>query len=268
LALFAGMTAVAVMACSDIFGSASRNTIASISALSLPSPTVVVGDVMRDSLGVPAPVTIVAFDADGNVVANQTPTFTILDATKSTLSTSLTIDQNGFVHGVTRDTVGARVFAGLGTLTAPAQRIFVSVAPTKAAKTVATLDINFDPQVTDTLAQSNWSALGLTLTDGSGLAAQGFVITYAITRFPTPLATGDTAAYLADDAGRASARDTTDIRGVASRRIVLRQSKLDTVAVRKGLKTDTIVVRATVKYNGADIAGSPFDYVVPVKKKP
>lgn len=270
MALVAAMTAVTAMACSDIFGSASRSAIASISALSLPYPTVVVGDVMRDSLGVAAPVSIVAFDADGNVVANQTPTFTILDATKSTLSTSLAIDQNGFVHGLARDTVGARVFAGFGTLTAPARRIFVSVAPSKATKTIATWEINFDPLVTDTLTQSNWSPpLELTLTDASGITtAQGFIVTYAVIRFPAPLNPGDQAAYIGDDVGKPSGRDTTDLRGVASRRVVLRQSKLDTVSVRKGLKTDTIIVRATVRYNGADLPGTPLDYVIPVKKKP
>jgi hypothetical protein len=270
VALVAVVTAVTAVACSDIFGSASRSPIASISALSLPYPTVVVGDVMRDSLGQPAPVSIQAYDANGNVVTNQVPTFTVLDATKSTLATSVQVDSNGVVHGLVRDTLGARVFAGFGTLTAPAQRVIVSVAPTKAARTPGTPVISFVDSVTDTLRMSNWStpALGLMLTDANGLPAQGFVVTYGVTRFPTPLNPGDQAAYIGDNAGKPSDRDTTKSNGIAGRLVVLRQGKLDTVSVRRGLRTDTIIVRATVKYNGVDVSGTPINFVIPVQKKP
>jgi hypothetical protein len=270
LAAVAVITAVTGLACSDILGSASRSPIASISALSLPYPTVVIGDVMRDSLGEAAPVSIQAFDASGKLVTDQSPQFTILDATTNTLASTVQIDQSGIVHGIARDTVGARVFAAFGTLTAPAQRVLVSVAPTRAAKTIAAWDINFVDTIPDTLRSSNWSLpLELTLTDASGsIGAQGFVITYAVTRFPAPLNPGDQAAYIGDDTGKPSARDTTDFKGLASRRVVLRQSKLDTASVRKGLKTDTIIVRATVKYNGVDVAGTPLDYIIPVTKKP
>jgi hypothetical protein len=269
LALVAVMTAVAAMACSDIFGGASRSPIASISALALPYPTVVVGDVMRDSLGQAAPVSIQAYDANGNVVTSQLPTFTVLDATTSTLATSVQIDQNGFVHGLIRDTLGARVFAGFGTLTAPPQRVIVSVAPAKATRPVDTLQISFIDSVTDTLRTSNWSGLlELMLTDASGTGAQGFVVTYAVTRYPAPLNPGDQAAYIADATGKPSGRDTTKSKGTAGRRVVLRQSKLDTASVRRGLKIDTITVRATVKYNGADVSGTPIDYIIPVSKKP
>ena len=263
------MAAMTGMACSDIFGSASRSPIAAISALSLPYPTVVVGDVMRDSLGQPAPVSIQAFDANGNVITTQSPTFTVLDGTTSTLSASVQIDQNGFVHGLVRDTVGARVFAGFGTLTAPPQRVLVSVPPTTATKTVAPWEIDFDVLVNDTLTPSNWSApLDLTLADASGIHAQVFIVTYAVTRFPSPRAAGDQAAYIGDDVtGKPTAQDTTDVKGLARRRVVLRQPKTDTL-VLNGTKVDTVIVRATVKYNGADVSGTPIDYVIPVKKKP
>jgi hypothetical protein len=268
LTLFAGMTAATALACSDIFGSASRSQVASISALSLPYPTVVVGDVMRDSLGQAAPASIQAYDANGNLVTTQSPTFTVLDGTTSTLSTSVQIDQNGFVHGLVRDTVGARVFAGFGTLTAPPQHVLVSVPPTTATKGVGPWEIDFDILVNDTLTQSNWSPpLELALADASGTPAQGFIVTYAVTRFPSPRAAGDQAAYIGDDAGKPSARDTADVKGLASRRVVLRQPKTDTL-VLKGTKVDTVIVRATVKYNGADVSGTPIDYVIPLKKKP
>jgi hypothetical protein len=264
------VTAAVAPACSDILGSSARNPIASISALSLPYPTVVIGDIMRDSLGVATPVSIQAYDANGNIVANQSPAFTILDATSSTLATSVQIDQNGFVHGLVRDTLGARVFASFATLVAPVQRVLVSVAPQNAAKSTATTAINFDTAKVDTSAQTNWSPpLELTLTDANGVGAQGFIITYAVTRSPTPFTAGVPTAYIGDDAGKASARDTTDVHGTAGRRVILRLAAFgDPALLIAGTKTDTVIVRATVKYNGADLSGTPFDYFIPVKKKP
>jgi hypothetical protein len=268
LAAVAIITAVTGLACSDILGSASRSPIASISALSLPYPTVVIGDVMRDSLGVTAPVSIQAFDASGKLVTDQSPQFTILDATTNTLASTVQIDQSGIVHGIARDTVGARVFASFGTLTAPAQRVFVSVAPTKAAQTPGPWEISFVDTIPDTLTATNWSPpLALTLSDANGIGAQGFVVTYAVTRYPAPQTAGDTAAYIGDDAGKPSGRDTTDLKGVASRRVVLRQRVLAD-SVRAGTHVDTIIVRATVRYNGVDVPGTPLDYIVPVMKKP
>lgn len=267
MALVATTTAIA-MGCSDFLGGTPRNAIASISALSLPYPTVVVGDTMRDSLGVATPVSIQAYDADGRVVLNQSPQFTVLDATSSALATSVRIDQNGFVHGLVRDTLGARVFAGFGPLVAPVQRIPVSVAPQVAGSFTTAPAITFDVAATDTLAQTNWSpSLELTLTGAGGTPAQGFVVTYELVRFPMPKTAGVPAAYIGDDSGKPSGRDTTNARGVVGRRVVLRQLAMAD-AVRAGTKADTITVRATVKYNGAAVSGTPFTYTIAVKKKP
>lgn len=264
------MAAPVAIGCSELLGSASTDKIASISALGLPYPTVVVGDTMRDTLGVATPVTITAFDVDGKAVTTEAPHFTILDATTSTVATTVQVDQNGYVHGLALDPVGARVYAGFGTLIAPVQRITVSVAPTTATKSAATTEIVFDITTTDSTVQTNWSPpLELTLRNGAGTAALGFIVTYAITRSPAPKAANDPpTAFLVNDVGKASSRDTTNLAGVAGRRVILRQLAIGNDSVRAGLITDTIIVRATAKYNGLAIAGTPVDYVIPLKKKP
>jgi hypothetical protein len=62
-------------------------------------------------------------------------------------------------------------------------------------------------------------------------------------------------------------RDTTDTKGLASRRVILRQVALAS-ATRSGSKSDSIIVRASVKYLGNEVPGSPMEFVVPVSKKP
>jgi hypothetical protein len=59
----------------------------------------------------------------------------------------------------------------------------------------------------------------------------------------------------------------TDTKGIASRRVVLRQLAVDT-SIRSGSRRDSVIVRATVKYLGADVPGSPVTFYVPVFKKP
>src|SRR5438309_3220434 len=188
LALLAVTGLVIAGACKDPLGGSTGVEIVSISDLKVPYPTVVIGDVMRDSNGVAAPVSIQGFDSEGRVITNATPQITILDGTTTALANSIHIDQFGYVHGIIRDTVGARVYAGFGTLVAPVQRVLVSVAPQVATKSTAVTAINFDINTPDTTALTNWASLGLTLADANGTAAQGFVITYAVTRSPTAVA--------------------------------------------------------------------------------
>src|SRR5262249_40919727 len=67
LALSIGAAVVlAIAACIDM--SAPNNGVASISTLLLPSPSVVIGDVMRDSTGVPAPLAVTPFDQAGKAL--------------------------------------------------------------------------------------------------------------------------------------------------------------------------------------------------------
>jgi hypothetical protein len=255
----AGAVAAAMICACDL--STKNADVASISNLRLPSPSVIVGDVMRDSLGTPTPLSVDVFDAHGAIVANPTLVFSRLDST-------ISIDPSGLVHGLTRDTVGARVVVGSGGLQTPQNRIFVTVAPKKATKSVgAAPAIVFDTRI-DTTVQTNWSPLlSVTLADSSGVGAQGFIATYSIVRSPAPLTAGVPTIYIANDAGAATTRDTSDHTGVVSRRVVLRQSAIGDQALLTGSKTDTIIVRMTALYRAAAIPGTPIDFVIPVSAK-
>jgi hypothetical protein len=256
-ALTACAVAGIAAACIELGGP--QEGVVSISNLRLPYPSVVIGDLLRDSLGQPAPLFIRAFGANGDTLVSELLEFIALDST-------ISVDSDGTVHGLLRDSIGARVVAGAGGLQTPPQRIVVTYAATEAVKSGAPAAIVFDAALPDTSEKGNWStALELTL-NGEGGAAQGYVVTYELAETPTPREPGVPTAYVADETGRAVTRDTTDIKGIASRIVVLRQSAIED-AVRAGSRSDTIIVRATVKYLGADVPGSPVDFIVPVSAK-
>ena len=79
------------------------------------------------------------------------------------------------------------------------------------------------------------------------------VVSFAVVAPADPLL-----GQLMNDAGKLSRVDTTDATGSASRRIFL-------TPVRLTALTDSITVRATVKYRGADVRGSPLTFVLKVK---
>jgi hypothetical protein len=84
---------------------------------------------------------------------------------------------------------------------------------------------------------------------------------------PDAAIAGTPTAYIGDATAKSMPRDTTDTKGAASRIVVLRQAAVAT-DVRSGTRSDTVIVRATIKYLGADVPGSPIDFIVPISAKP
>jgi hypothetical protein len=234
--------------------------VAAISDLHIPSPSVVLGQLMRDSLGVETPLTLEVYDPNGQLLPTHPVAFTWF-------AQSIEIDQFGFVRGIIRDTIGVPVVGSAGNIQTPQHRIFVSVPPQIATMGTGPTAISFDSNV-DTTAQSNRSqGLDLTITDNQNVAAQGFIVTYTITRSPTPLTAGQVTAFIANDAAKSMPRDTTDHAGLASRKVVLRQAAIGDAALLGGTKTDTIIVHVTASYGGSAIPGTPVDFIVPVAAK-
>lgn len=253
--------ALVVVACDPLSTNNKLPDVASVSDLMLPAPSVVQGDVMKDSTGTDAPITIYAFDSQGRVLTNQAIEITVIDP-------SVHVDQFGFLHGLQLDSAGARIVAGVGTIQTPQTRVPVTVHPDIASTTASTASINFPVPVTDSSNNANWSPnLDVTIT-GAGPSniqqgAQGFIVKYSITRSPAGVGGAATTYLIDSDASKKTSRDTTNSSGKASRRVVLRTGLLADPA-----KTDTIVVRATASYAGLVIGGFPIDFTIQIKKTP
>ncbi|HEX3867082.1 MAG TPA: hypothetical protein VHV78_10025, partial [Gemmatimonadaceae bacterium] len=225
------LAAVAVgVACVDM--SAPKGP-ASISSLQLPSPSVVLGDMMRDSTGAPAPISLIAYDAKNNPITVSAQFF-ILDSAAAAHITSSNIivgDKFGVVH----------VVGQIGLLQTPIVTVPVTVAPTNIAAASTVIDTLEVPITGDSATSIGITTVSVTMHGANDSTAQGFLVKFAIVKAPaTKTGASSPAIYLTDDAGNLSTVDTTDVSG-ASRRLNVNSTLLADDSLAAGQKTDSVV---------------------------
>ena len=251
----ATLGAVIGIACVDM--SAPKGP-ASISVLQLPSPSVVIGDVMRDSTGAPAKLGVIAYDANGTPIADIVPQFFITDT-----APVAHFDASGTLVGDKAGTV--RIIGQVSSLQTPPVSVPVTAAPTKIARAGTTTDTIRAPLAVDTL-QRGKSAAAVLVTGADAAGSQGFIVRYTLQYAPAKLDTSKAAAvFLADDSGKPSTADTTDGSGRASRDVVVIGRLLADQALKSGQRIDSAVVVAQTSYKGALVSGSPVQLVFPIK---
>lgn len=213
----------------------------------LASPSVIVGDSLRDSLGVATPLSITAFSYDGTPVPGARARFRALD-------TRVRVDSvTGFVIG---DSVGttARIVAAVDDV---AGLILLPVVLRPDTVVGSNERDSLSYSLTDTAANVS-NAIGVRVLHGTAAADSAvgsFRVTFNI------LSPADTAAArLVDALGRRSGADTTDASGIAARRVKVDVSRLTAVI-------DSVIVNASVKYRGAHVRGSPKRLVLKLKPR-
>jgi hypothetical protein len=238
--------ALTIAACIDM--SPPKSGVGSISQLLLPSPSVVVGDVMRDSLGAPAPLSIIAYDARFQPIPGLPAQFFVLD-------TGAHVNEAGLLFGDRVSSV--RVIGSIAGLQTLGTTVPVTVPP-DSLKRVGTADSLVAIPGGDS-TQNMSTPLSVTVTGVGGTGVNMFVVRYRILYAPAAGPGQPPTAYIGNDAARPSNADTTDAAGGASRRAVLRIRSL-------GVNLpDSIVVEASASYKGALIKGAPSRFVVRVK---
>lgn len=244
-ALFALMTFSAiVLACTDI--PTGNDQILSFSVRPLPSPSLVVGDSLRDSLGVVRPITVTAFDFQGDTAIPPGIRF---------LAGSRRIKVDSITGVVTADSVqtAAKIIVAVGSIQAPVS-IGVTLRPDTMIASNARDSLSYS--LTDTTL--NFSpALGVKVLHGKGTdsAVVGWRVSF---RMISP--SGTIAQLVNDVSATGTTADTTDASGIASRRIKLNVAQLTTVS-------DSVVVLASASYRGLAIRGSPVRLVLKYKPK-
>lgn len=253
-----------VSACTDV--GTSPSTPVALAFDTLPSPSVVYGDTLRDINGLAARLTGHAYNSEGREIPDAPIQYFLSDATAATVS----IDRYLIA---TSDTVKK-------SFTIRAQ---VAGIPSQLART---LDLTWRPDSVDrgTIAIDKEDTLYFAATDSVKLLdaslsvrvisrfvpdttktdtitkpVKSFLVKY---RILAPVG-GDSAkadTLLTDESSRRSTVDTTSAEGVAARKIRFFQSG--------GLTTvpDSVVVEATVRYRGAVVRGAPIRFKVRVKK--
>ncbi|HET9455005.1 MAG TPA: hypothetical protein VFO66_12035 [Gemmatimonadaceae bacterium] len=239
---------VLVAACRDI--PTPPGGVQAISRVLLPSPGLVVGDTMRDSLGVVAPLRVVAFDANGDTIAAPGVTFTLLDTTATLVNGDILIG---------RSTGVARLIATVAGLQTRLDTARVTLLPDTIVRADSVRHRRIVSGDRLLAGDTSFSSGDLTVIVQSraGDGATGVdavVVHYTITRAPAsgPGGSGPTVVFIGG--GATTARDTTASGGRAAKSIRLRipgQPQLP----------DSAQVAATASYRGQTLGTVQFTIV-------
>ena len=213
-----------------------------------PSPSVVVGDTLRDTLGVVIPVSVIAFNYQGGVVENIPVRFRALDA-------RVRIDSvTGILIGDSASTTPSRILATFEDFNSSFS-IPVSLRPDTVVGANDRDSLGYS--LTDTAANVS-TALGVRVLHGL-TTTDSAVASYRVTFDLVPESDSLLARLVREDGNRARV-DTTDASGVANRRLKIDVSQITTAV-------DSVIVMANVKYRGQHVRGSPMRLVLKLKPK-
>ena len=253
LAMFVALCVWAAAACSDLTNTPSGTL--SLAFDSLPASAVVLGDSLRDSLGVVKRLSATAYDGAGRVIAGAAVRFLALD-------TGITVDSaTGLVVGTVRRATPARVVAGIGAIQTSTKLITVTNRPDTASKASTLLTMVYvtvprnDPANSVSLVVRVGSLPAVAGVTADSISAN-WAVRYTVVR--AALVVGDSTLLGGGIANTPWAVSDATGSAAKSLRVV---PKLGT-----RLK-DTVIVDAVVTYRGGDVRGSPVRFVVPLTPK-
>ncbi|NUQ22042.1 MAG: hypothetical protein HOQ09_13925 [Gemmatimonadaceae bacterium] len=235
-----------------------------------PSPSVVSGDSLRDSLGVVAPLRAVVFNAKGDTIKGAAVKYRLVPINKDSVAPAKIDSVSGHV---TADTTRAfanrsfRVYAEAGGIQTLPETLYVTRRPDALVKvdSVVTLRLSFLPS--DSLPNSPAVSVRLRhITDG--LAGDTVVPHYEVRfRITSPASAATDTSYVMLTGGdrRRSEVDTTDASGLASREVRVRRALFPlarSTGPADSVAYDSIHVEARAYYRNGQIAGSPASLLV------
>ena len=230
-----------LLSCTEV--PAPEGGVASISNIRSPSPGLVAGDTLRDSTGLVAPLSVIAYGLDDEPLDPQPAvTFASLDTIARVAGSYLIGNRTG----------SARIVGIIGSVQTRVETIPVTLSPDTLVRSDSILHRVFYTLAGDTVVHSGelGALVQHRLPTASGVEA--VVVKYTITKAPVG-SSAPTAVMV--NAGRLSDRDTSDASGKASRVARLRLAALNSFV------TDTVLVDATASYRGRAIGVVTFTVV-------
>lgn len=241
---------------------------AAIELSAFPSPSVVIGDTLRNEAGVIAPIRAIVRNVRGDVIANAAVRYLYADVVRDA---ALSIDSlSGVVRALRASTGDARIAARAGGSLQVLRVLVVTTRPDSIDGGSQSASV---PVFTTTLPDTGrLRALANTSTAFTAVVrhvdsvatvtgVNAWLVRYEVVTPANPTNDTTKAVYLVDDQGRASVIDTTDASGNAGRKVRIRATLFPT-----GAATDSVIVRATATYRGRALKGAPVRYALPVKR--
>jgi hypothetical protein len=268
----AGVMIGASLSCTDL--PTDPKTPFAISFRRAPSPSVVLGDVLRDSTGAPAPLKAVAFNLRGDTIQDATVTYFLV--AKDSQPVALGGDQITALADTAYIGDTARVVAVAGGVQSTPLRIVVTVRP-DSIRRIGADTVRFLLPAVDTLPQSAAMQVKLLhMVTASERTRDTIVPVYEV-RYRVDSTSShltDTSYVTINDESRHYAPvDTTDANGIAARQLRVRRAKYPYPYEQippGGSAVDTVYVSATARYRGTAVTGSPirFRVLVTLSKPP
>jgi hypothetical protein len=226
--------------CRDI--AAPEGGVFAISRVMLPSPGLVVGDTMRDSTGIAAPLRLVAYDVDGKPI---TPDPAVVYTTLDTLSQA----NGAWLIGKAAGT--SRVVGTTSGLQSKTDTVYVTLAPdTLIAADSSVHHVKYSLLKGDTSIAIAELAARVVHLPTTGV--QAVIVRYKVERAPNAKSNAGST-VLFSNGNAATARDTTDAAGrsgVAARIRIL--------ALANSGQGDTAIFSATASYRGRTLGKVQF----------
>jgi len=245
-------------ACLDI--TSNVPSIASITPVILPFPSVVVGDSSRNINGAFAPLRIVAFAPNGDTLPDIVVKFFAADSTNGLVVDSLTgmafgkaLSGSAGVVAQVRQANGVGGFIQTNVVAFPV--VPVPDSGTRSADT--TFTFAGVVATTDTLNSGLLSPpLTVTVHAGGDTVVQKYVVEFHIDSAPTPRAGSSGPTVVLRGNGADSTIAVTNAAGQASLQLRVRPSAMPQ-DVQAGQKTDTVFVSVRVQYHGIPLPIRP-----------
>jgi len=250
----------AIWACTTVPTSASA--VFSLTVDTVPAPSVVAGDTMRDTLGNTLRLMATAYSVSGKALPNAALHFYSFDTTQ------LRFDSVGHPIGTAAGDGSPTFVVNAGGLQSLPQALPVVLPPDSLvhadSDSVTTLALSLLPGASNISLPLNVLLKHIPDSVGADSVTRSYWVSYHILHPAfAAVATGaisDTALpiYVGGGIGLPALLDTTDANGMGSRVVVFNAAKLAAL----NDPTDSLVVTVTAQYKGKPVAGAPVHFAV------
>lgn len=246
--------ATAAIACTEV--GTDPSVAVSIAFDSLPSPGIVLGDTLRDSAGVVAPLRAFAFNAGGDSIPGAAIEYFAkvgTDTLRVEAASGIVVADSAFALR----NVSVVLFPQVNGIPGPQRTLALTLRPDSIAPDGEADTLRYSTAA-DTGQNVSAAVRAKVLHDSGGgatLPVRAWVVRFAV-EFRGVTQTDTTIVLLVNDQGTPSSIDTTDASGVAGRKVRLHAAPASAA--------DSVVVIARATYRGGALRGSPVRVRVPV----
>ncbi|MBL0891429.1 MAG: hypothetical protein IBJ19_12560 [Gemmatimonadaceae bacterium] len=217
-----------------------------------PSPSVVLGDTLRNFEGVASPIRAIVRNVSGDAIADAPVRYLYADFNRDS---ALQVDSATGVVVAAKPTSGgeARLAARVGGTLQVLRPILVTIRPDTMEGTSPTQTLNVFPRDTAANVTAAFRVVLQNTETATKRPVNGWVVRYRLLSPANPSNDTTQAAWLVRDGNRPSTTDTTGIQGDADRQVRVRAGAFPAAGT-----VDSVVVEVQAFYRGQPIKGAPL----------